>query len=751
MSSIKHTGLSILIILALMVSMLAALVTTSPVHAAVTPLVTSPTAGSPAIVKPTGTVTVSFVMGSTDNATYACQAFMYQGTTSYNSVGANILDDGGTKTQTINVPTGAPAGLYNVYVTVGTTNSPTITGAVYVDNVAPVGSLITFTGGGCYKPTTPTYPLQYSFSDNCPYAVNSTVLAEYSSNGGGSWAAIATFPKSQVPGTYSYDWAIPAGSDSSTWKVRLTVTDYAGNISTPVQSGTNFTVTSGTGLAVTVTSPVGGEVWNGGSSQNITFTMSSTSSATLDYMIELYNGTAWVSVTPSWVTAQPIGDIVYPWTVASNVKSSACRIRVTVRDCAANTTTGTSASTFRIVDVVAPTVTVNIPTTGLTWYAGSTDNITWAQTDNVAGDLASVLLYYTTNGGTNWFLIGSGVVTQGANKYYSWTIPTGLSSTNCKIKVVATDSETPGNVGTGYSGTFTIASSSTVASVIVCSPNGGESYQAGSVQAITWTASDSPDATARMIYTIKLSTDGGGTWPTTVATLSNQSQCSSCTCSYSWAVPDSATSLAMIQITATDPAGNSAVDTSDSVFTITAAACAVETGTVALSQGWNLISLPINPTNTNINSILSGIMPSVISVWLYDSVCPSTTASWYSYAPGAPSTLLTMEAGKAYWVNMAAPASLTFQGRKCPCPPSSPTTFTICRTGWNMIGFKSTLPKSVSTYFTSLGTCGTGYLAPINGYASGAWTTVNCSDNMTPGKGYWVYINTTGLITPGCE
>ena len=68
-----------------------------------------------------------------------------------------------------------------------------------------------------------------------------------------------------------------------------------------------------------------------------------------------------------------------------------------------------------------------------------------------------------------------------------------------------------------------------------------------------------------------------------------------------------------------------------------------------------------------------------------------------------------------------------------------------------MIGFKSTIAKPVQSYLASLGTCGTAYLAPINGYASGAWTTVNCADNMTPGMGYWIYINNTGLINPGCD
>jgi hypothetical protein len=145
-------------------------------------------------------------------------------------------------------------------------------------------------------------------------------------------------------------------------------------------------------------------------------------------------------------------------------------------------------------------------------------------------------------------------------------------------------------------------------------------------------------------------------------------------------------------------------------------------------------------------------MPNITSVWYFSG---GASGSWYSWAPGAPSTLTTIEGGKAYWFNMAtgAPYTLTFQGRKCPCPPSSPTTFSISTTGWNMVGFKSTVAKAVSTYFTSIGTCGTAYLSPINSYngATQTWTSENCTDSMTVGRGYWVYFNSTGTVSPGCD
>jgi hypothetical protein len=754
MSSIKHTGINLLVILVLMVSMLAVLVPATPAQAVVTSItINSPTSISRALVKPGGTVTVNHTLNGTtgDDSNINFQVWSASLGTVFNQV--ILLSENETASTTINVSLTSAEGLYNL--TLSRSDNTSIaavqTGAIYVDNTAPSINVVTPNSSTCWKGGVPQ-TLQWSASDTAS-TDNLTIYADLSINGG------STYPTSIIAGvSYSQgaqNFTFTPVADISTCKIRMKAIDRAGNESAYVYSPLFPIITTGPSASVASPGGTAGESYNGGASTSITGTLSG-SGTTLNYMIELLTGGVNTdNITPTWASATLSGGVYplsYTWTLPTNKRGSNFTVGLLARDCAGNySSLGTSANNFRIVDVIAPTVTLTAPTTGATWYAGSSQTISWTQIDNVSGNLCTVTVYYTYDGGANWYLIGSGLLPQGSQTY-SWTVP-NTPSTNCKIKVVANDCEIPANSGTGYSGTFTIASGSTVPSVTTCTPNGGESYQGGTVQNITWTAADSPDATARMTYTIKYSTDGGASYPNTIATLTNQAQCSSCTCSYSWAVPNITTTQAKIQITATDPAGNSAVSVSSSVFSITASACGVDTVNITLNTGWNLISLQENPINTNIDSILSSVIPSVTSVWLYDSVCPSTSATWYSYAPGAPSTLLTMESGKAYWVNMAAggPFTLTFQGRKCPCPPASPTTFTVCRTGWNMIGFKSTIAKPVQSYLASLGTCGTAYLAPINGYASGAWTTVNCTDNMTAGSGYWIYINSTGTINPGCD
>lgn len=78
-------------------------------------------------------------------------------------------------------------------------------------------------------------------------------------------------------------------------------------------------------------------------------------------------------------------------------------------------------------------------------------------------------------------------------------------------------------------------------------------------------------------------------------------------------------------------------------------------GGVSLTAGWNLISLPIVPFDTSIESVLASLaFPyDLISVWYYDCC----EGEWLVYDNGDTGfkTLTIMEDGKAYWVHMRYP------------------------------------------------------------------------------------------------
>ncbi len=77
---------------------------------------------------------------------------------------------------------------------------------------------------------------------------------------------------------------------------------------------------------------------------------------------------------------------------------------------------------------------------------------------------------------------------------------------------------------------------------------------------------------------------------------------------------------------------------------------------INLVAGWNLISLPETPTSSAIGDVLAGIIGDVEIVWYYDGA----TDTWSRYIPGGPPPTLTeMTEGKAYWIEMTNPNTLT--------------------------------------------------------------------------------------------
>jgi hypothetical protein len=95
--------------------------------------------------------------------------------------------------------------------------------------------------------------------------------------------------------------------------------------------------------------------------------------------------------------------------------------------------------------------------------------------------------------------------------------------------------------------------------VVVISPNGGETIECGAQYDVRWTATDNARVTS---VTLLLSTDGGVTYPDTIASgESNDS-------SFLWSVPDLSTHQARIRVVAFDGVPNEGLDASDADFTL---------------------------------------------------------------------------------------------------------------------------------------------------------------------------------------
>jgi len=193
--------------------------------------------------------------------------------------------------------------------------------------------------------------------------------------------------------------------------------------------------------------------------------------------------------------------------------------------------------------------------------------------------------------------------------------------------------------------------------------------------------------------------------------------------------------------------------------------------TITLVPGWNLISLPLIPTNSASSNLASRISPagSVYAFGSYD--CGSKNWKYWLLSPGV-GNLTTVVDGKSYWVYAYNQCTLSVTGTVCPAAPGPgavPTIYqySLCYMpttnpdpdGWNMLGFKSTQNMKAQDYLAELLKDSTGMEFSNSKYtslyrydsATSKWISVGKTDNMTPGAGYFIKMRESGKITPPCD
>jgi len=162
---------------------------------------------------------------------------------------------------------------------------------------------------------------------------------------------------------------------------------------------------------------------------------------------------------------------------------------------------------------------------------------------------------------------------------------------------------------------------------------------------------------------------------------------------------------------------------------------------VGLIQGWNLISLPLIPEDPTIGVVLDGIPFQKVAAY-------SPFQDWKYYNPlPAPSDLYQMNDGWGYWVDMGSAATtLDVCGYELVGPPPAVPPYYGVVVGWNLIGFKSTMPKLPVDYLAGIA----GKYVVIYGFANGVYFLVGSlgHTSLLPGLGYWIAITAPGTIYP---
>ena len=354
---------------------------------------------------------------------------------------------------------------------------------------------------------------------------------EYSTNGGNSWGIIT--PSTVNDG--SYNWTVPAKPSD---KCLVRISEIGEDGSPSDVSDAVFSIVSPVTGSIALRSPNGGETWDAGSTREIKWN----NTGDINYVTIKYstdNGTTWKNIAKNAANSHS-----YNWVVPETV-SDRCLVRVTANDSDLDPKPAdVSDAVFSIILPPSPIITVTSPNGGEQLVVGSLSTITWNST-NTRED---VRIEYSVNGGENWREITGAAENNGK---YDWNVPDDPSD-NCLVRI----SETGGQPSDISDAVFSIVQPSP-GDIIVTSPNGGETWNAGSSHEITWTA-DGIDGVM-----IEYSRDYGTTWKTIVQTTPNSGI-------FDWTLPETVSSEeCLVRITSNDVSNDPIpADVSDGVFSI---------------------------------------------------------------------------------------------------------------------------------------------------------------------------------------
>ncbi|MFZ1946932.1 MAG: C1 family peptidase [bacterium] len=190
------------------------------------------------------------------------------------------------------------------------------------------------------------------------------------------------------------------------------------------------------------------------------------------------------------------------------------------------------------------------------WYASETGSA--PNDDDFVVDVSN-------NNGSTWVNLETLIYSDRTWRKMEFYLEDYVTLTNqIKVRFIAQDTGSGSIVEAGVDD-FSIRACQNAApdavppTVTVVDPNGGETATASTQYEIEWTATDNVGVTSVSIY---LSTDGGSTYPATVATGEANDG------SFMWTVPDLDSKTARIKVVAYDAALNQGSDASDANFTL---------------------------------------------------------------------------------------------------------------------------------------------------------------------------------------
>jgi hypothetical protein len=159
-----------------------------------------------------------------------------------------------------------------------------------------------------------------------------------------------------------------------------------------------------------------------------------------------------------------------------------------------------------------------------------------------------------------------------------------------------------------------------------------------------------------------------------------------------------------------------------------------KTHSITLKKGWNLLSLPIQPVDSFIESVLKPVDSSIGAVFGYNA----REKRYEAYIPKEIFTLKRLFAGQGYWIYMEKEALLSVTGHES----NEPVDLVE---GWNLVGFNSVTRMRIGAAVRSIKDS----ISAVYGFEPAENRYLGYTPKgeqielqfMAPGSGYWIYSN----------
>jgi len=154
---------------------------------------------------------------------------------------------------------------------------------------------------------------------------------------------------------------------------------------------------------------------------------------------------------------------------------------------------------------------------------------------------------------------------------------------------------------------------------------------------------------------------------------------------------------------------------------------------LTLSEGWNLISLPLFQNYESIHQVLDSIAGKWDYIQVYDALDTDHWKTNATFKPQQLNDLKTLNHKIGFWINITEPGGtvLTVSG------PILDTTIISLYAGWNLVGYPSLTTETVANVLWGTGA---DRVEKFDALAPYRISEVGPTYIMKPGEGYWIHV-----------